>query len=112
METASNYQNRTKAEEYKSGRHSLFKIWFIAIDAVGNETTRYYLSFKNRVVSRTACYEYLRDYVKRHDMKEKTTIKFARMIDNQTDELMQVYEFGVWRNPTEADILNHNGKRR
>lgn len=117
MEAISNYQNRTKYEENQSGDHSLFKLWYQIIESNGYEPPngKYFLSYKNRTVSRAVCYQYLKDYVeKRHHLKQTSTIKKAQMIDNQADELLQVYDFGKWRNPTESEIQTHknNSRRR
>jgi hypothetical protein len=100
-----NYQGRTKSEEHRFGPHSLYKLSYLPINAKGFEADSYkcMLSFYNRTNPKKG-YENLKGYV------ERTNVKMAYLIDNQTDDLLEVYQDGVWKTPTEAQILNHNSK--
>lgn len=102
-----NYQGRTYNEEKKSGRHSLYKVWFIEIDPVSGyeQSPKYYLSFINRTNPKKAMESNKKSI-------EKRSIKEAKLIDNQTDTLLQVYENGQWVNPTIAQIDRHNSLRK
>lgn len=97
-----NYQGRTKNEEHRFGRHSLYKVSYLPIEASGFEASEFkpMLSFYNRTNPKKA-YDNLKKYV------ENNNIKIAYLIDNQNDELLEVYESGAWKTPTEAQIQNH-----
>ena len=97
------YQGRTKNEEHKSGGHSLYKIWFIATDERGHDKPKdYRLSFYNRTYPRK-CYQYTKD------LTNRMPIRYAKIYDNQTRKLLEVFENGAWRQPNNAELIKSNG---
>lgn len=98
-------QGRTKNEEHQWGKHSLYKVWHIALDDQGfQKNANYAYSFYNRTNPNKA-FSYSKDIVKR------ISIFRAQLIDNQSGELLEVYENAVWRQPNEVELQNFNANK-
>ncbi len=104
--TSQNYDYKVTNFKYyerqASTNHSLYKVWLIL--KCGN--TRTYYSFINRINPNKAEF-----YIK--TIKNRMDVGYAWLIDNQSDQLLEVFENDYWRKPNQyEDFLFQINKHR